>query len=310
MRELKVVGLDADGKHIICEGRQPGRQVQPAGRRPAARRRARRPVPPEQPQLDIEVTNMLSPKEIQARIRAGASVEQVAAASGIGHRADRAVRPPGAAGTLPRRRAGNRRTPGPRRRTRGDDAAGDRHRGAGRARPQPRATQLGRLAQRGRPLDRAAGLAGRPVRQRRALPLHPGRARRHGHRDRRRGQRADRPGLQAPAAAGRAGAHLDFEEQARSRSAAPPAQPATARRASRASRAGRRGQAGRPGLGGRAARGALQRPALHLSTASGDASSATQPPATPTPAPSTNQRSTGCGASPTASAPVRRPPPD
>src|SRR5262249_47617491 len=37
---------------------------------------------PEQPQLDIVVTNMLSPKEIQARIRAGASVEQVAAASG------------------------------------------------------------------------------------------------------------------------------------------------------------------------------------------------------------------------------------
>ena len=36
----------------------------------------------EQPQLDIEVTNMLSPKDIQARIRAGASVEQVATASG------------------------------------------------------------------------------------------------------------------------------------------------------------------------------------------------------------------------------------
>ena len=39
-------------------------------------------APPEQPHLDIEVTNLLSPKEIQSKIRAGASVEQVAAASG------------------------------------------------------------------------------------------------------------------------------------------------------------------------------------------------------------------------------------
>jgi hypothetical protein len=35
-----------------------------------------------QTHIDIEVTNMLSPKEIQARIRAGASVEQLAAAAG------------------------------------------------------------------------------------------------------------------------------------------------------------------------------------------------------------------------------------
>jgi hypothetical protein len=35
-----------------------------------------------QTHIEIEVTNMLSPKEIQARIRAGASVEQLASAAG------------------------------------------------------------------------------------------------------------------------------------------------------------------------------------------------------------------------------------
>jgi Protein of unknown function (DUF3071) len=82
MRELKVVGLDHDGKYIICEGGEPAEQFKLAAddRLRAALRGE--PLPPEHPQLDIEVTNMLSPKEIQARIRAGASVEQVAAASG------------------------------------------------------------------------------------------------------------------------------------------------------------------------------------------------------------------------------------
>ena len=82
MRELKVVGLDTDSKYVICEGDGPTEQfklaaddrLQAALRGEAAR--------PEQPQLEIEVTNMQSPKEIQAKIRAGASVEQVAAATG------------------------------------------------------------------------------------------------------------------------------------------------------------------------------------------------------------------------------------
>ncbi len=85
MRELKVVGLDADGKNIICEGGNSGEQFKLAvdDRLKAAMRgdaAARSGL--DQPALDMEITNLLSPKEIQARIRAGASVEQVATASG------------------------------------------------------------------------------------------------------------------------------------------------------------------------------------------------------------------------------------
>ncbi|MCA2318770.1 DUF3071 domain-containing protein [Mycobacterium intracellulare] len=82
MRELKVVGLDADSKYVICESDDPAEQFKLAAddRLRAVLRDAAQH--PEQPQLEIEVTNMLSPKEIQAKIRAGASVEQVAVASG------------------------------------------------------------------------------------------------------------------------------------------------------------------------------------------------------------------------------------
>jgi hypothetical protein len=82
MRELKVVGLDDEGKYVICEGDVPTERFKLAADdrlRAVLRGEA---APPEQPPLDIQVTNMLSPKEIQARIRAGASVEQVATASG------------------------------------------------------------------------------------------------------------------------------------------------------------------------------------------------------------------------------------
>jgi hypothetical protein len=86
MRELKVVGLDDDGKYIICEGDDPAEQFKLTADDRLRDALRREPPPPEQlleqPQLDIEVLNMLSPKEIQARIRAGASIEQVAAAAG------------------------------------------------------------------------------------------------------------------------------------------------------------------------------------------------------------------------------------
>jgi Protein of unknown function (DUF3071) len=82
MWELKVVGLDADGKNIICEGGTSGEQFKlPVDDRLKAAVRGDAATP-DQPALDIEVTDLLSPKEIQARIRSGGSVEQVAAASG------------------------------------------------------------------------------------------------------------------------------------------------------------------------------------------------------------------------------------
>jgi hypothetical protein len=83
MRELTIVGLDVDGKHIICESRQPGERFllrADERLRAAVRGEAARARPSE---VDVEVTNVLSPKEIQARIRAGASVEQVAESAGV-----------------------------------------------------------------------------------------------------------------------------------------------------------------------------------------------------------------------------------
>ena len=82
MRELKMVGLDPDGKHIICEADDPAGTFKLAVDEKLKAVVRGEAAPPEQPHLDIEVTNMLSPKDIQAKIRAGASVDQVAAASG------------------------------------------------------------------------------------------------------------------------------------------------------------------------------------------------------------------------------------
>jgi hypothetical protein len=87
MRELMIVGLDVDGKHIICESTkdngEPGDKfkIHVDDRLRAAARGDGARV--GQTRIDIEVTSMLRPKEIQSRIRAGASVEQVAAAAGV-----------------------------------------------------------------------------------------------------------------------------------------------------------------------------------------------------------------------------------
>ncbi|HEY7053845.1 MAG TPA: septation protein SepH [Mycobacterium sp.] len=82
MRELTVVGLDVDGKHIICEANSTGeRFLILADERLRAAVRGEE-IRPRQPEPSTAVANMLSPKEIQARIRAGASVDQVAEATG------------------------------------------------------------------------------------------------------------------------------------------------------------------------------------------------------------------------------------
>jgi Protein of unknown function (DUF3071) len=83
MRELKVVGLDVDGKRIICESDNSGEKfILLADDRLRAAVRGEK-TGPSQPTSDFEVLNVLRPKEIQAKIRAGASVEQVASAAGV-----------------------------------------------------------------------------------------------------------------------------------------------------------------------------------------------------------------------------------
>ena len=83
MRELKVVGLDVDGKRIICEIDDPNEKfiLHADDRLRAAMRGDRSGV--SQSRLDAEVPSVLRPKEIQARIRAGASMEQVAESAGV-----------------------------------------------------------------------------------------------------------------------------------------------------------------------------------------------------------------------------------
>jgi len=90
MRELRVVGLDIDGKRIICEADGSGEKFTlfPDDRLRAAVRGDKTISTSSQyasqaSQTNDEVPSVLRPKEIQAKIRAGASVEQVAAASGV-----------------------------------------------------------------------------------------------------------------------------------------------------------------------------------------------------------------------------------
>lgn len=83
MRELKVIGLDAAGKLLICQTKNSAEKL---ALRVDDRLKSLingEPSPTEQTAIDIEVSNVLTPKEIQARIRAGASVEQVATSAGV-----------------------------------------------------------------------------------------------------------------------------------------------------------------------------------------------------------------------------------
>ena len=83
MRELKVVGLDVDGKRIICESDDSGEKyILHADDRLRAALRGDRAAS-SQTQIDVEIPTLLRPKEIQAKIRAGASIEQVAAAARV-----------------------------------------------------------------------------------------------------------------------------------------------------------------------------------------------------------------------------------
>ncbi|MGH3765257.1 MAG: septation protein SepH [Pseudonocardiaceae bacterium] len=86
MRALRVVGLGGDDRTIIVEtvasqpGARPEQFTLPVDDNLHA---AIRGDLPRLGQISIELENQMRPREIQARIRAGASVEQVATAAGV-----------------------------------------------------------------------------------------------------------------------------------------------------------------------------------------------------------------------------------
>lgn len=81
MRELRVIGLTPDATHVVCADTETGQKfrltvdekLRAASRGDIARFG----------QIEIEMDSTMRPRDIQARIRAGASVEQVAAAAGM-----------------------------------------------------------------------------------------------------------------------------------------------------------------------------------------------------------------------------------
>jgi hypothetical protein len=83
MRELTLIGLDVNGKHLICEGGDPADKfLIRLDDRLRAAARGERSRPGNNPR-DNEVRGVLRPKDIQARIRAGASAQEVADSSGM-----------------------------------------------------------------------------------------------------------------------------------------------------------------------------------------------------------------------------------
>ncbi|MDQ2845000.1 MAG: septation protein SepH [Actinomycetota bacterium] len=80
MRALEVLGLAEDGAHLVCHDSGTGEEFSvPADERLRA---AARGDVTRLGQLEIELEPQLRPREIQLRIRAGASVAEVAAAAG------------------------------------------------------------------------------------------------------------------------------------------------------------------------------------------------------------------------------------
>lgn len=80
MRALRVVGLDEDAQVLVLEDERGERFTLPADERLKA---AARGDITRLGQAQIELESQMRPREIQARIRGGESVEQVAAASGL-----------------------------------------------------------------------------------------------------------------------------------------------------------------------------------------------------------------------------------
>ncbi|MFC4603460.1 septation protein SepH [Rhodococcus kronopolitis] len=81
MRELRVIGLEPGGTHVVCADTESGERF----RLPAddKLRAAARGDIARFGQIEIETESQLRPRDIQARIRAGATIEQVAADAGV-----------------------------------------------------------------------------------------------------------------------------------------------------------------------------------------------------------------------------------
>jgi len=81
VRELRVIGVTPDSTHIVCVDTESGQKF----RLPAddKLRAAARGDLARFGQIEIEMEASMRPRDIQARIRAGASVEQVTAESGM-----------------------------------------------------------------------------------------------------------------------------------------------------------------------------------------------------------------------------------
>ena len=81
MRELRVIGLSPDGKQIVCVDTANGQKFRlPADEKLRA---ASRGDMARLGQIEVELESSLRPRDIQARIRNGASVEQVSIESGM-----------------------------------------------------------------------------------------------------------------------------------------------------------------------------------------------------------------------------------
>ncbi|MGZ4516772.1 MAG: septation protein SepH [Mycobacteriaceae bacterium] len=81
MRALRVIGLDADGLSVVCEDSE--RNEKFLVRADDKLRAAARGDLTRLGQIEIELESQLRPRDIQARIRSGATVEQVAAIAGV-----------------------------------------------------------------------------------------------------------------------------------------------------------------------------------------------------------------------------------
>lgn len=83
VRELRVIGLEPGGAHVVCSDPDTGEKFRIAA--DDKLRAASRGDIARLGQIEIETDSQMRPREIQARIRAGASVEQVAEEAGVPH---------------------------------------------------------------------------------------------------------------------------------------------------------------------------------------------------------------------------------